>query len=342
VRLVEFPEALQVLSFANGLVSLVAVRAFEGGPMVGRPLKEIRKHLPKVDARIAAIFRKDTPVSPRADAVIKAGDEVFFIAASADIRQVMAELRRMDKPVKRVMVAGGGNIGYRVALALESRYQVKVIEHAQSRSEWLAERLTRTLVLRGDSTDERLLEAENVDEMDLFLALTNDDENNIMSAMLAKRRGAARTLALINRRAYVDVLQAGAIDIAVSPALVSIGTLLARVRRGDVAAVHTCRRGAAEALEIVAHGDARTSKVVGRTIRSLPVIEGAHIGGIVRRVDSPPTDRDEMFVPGARHKVIMPRPDTVIESGDHVIVFVVSKRLLPKVEKLFQVGLGHF
>ncbi|HSJ96921.1 MAG TPA: Trk system potassium transporter TrkA, partial [Myxococcota bacterium] len=258
VRLVEFPEALQVLEFAHGLVSLVAVRAFEGGPLVGHPLSHIRKHLPKIDARIAAIYRKDTPVTPRANTVIKPDDEVFFLAASADIRHVLREMRRMDKPVKRVMIAGGGNIGYRVAKALESDFQVKVIECDQKRSEWLSEHLARTLILRGDSTDERLMESENVDEMDVFLALTNDDENNIMSALLAKRRGAGRVLALINRRAYADLLQAGAIDIAISPALVSIGSLLARVRRGDVAAVHSCRRGAAEALEIVAHGDRKT------------------------------------------------------------------------------------
>ena len=342
VRLVEFPEALQVLQFAHGLVSLVAVRAFEGGPLVGHPLSHIRKHIPKVDARIAAIYRKDTPVTPTGDTVIKPDDEVFFLASSDEIRHVMRELRRMDKPVRRVMIAGGGNIGYRVAKALEQRFEVKVIEHDQRRSEWLAENLGRALVLRGDSTDEKLLEGENVDEMDVFLALTNDDENNIMSSMLAKRRGAARVLALINRRAYVDLLQAGAIDIAVSPALVSIGSLLARVRRGDVAAVHTCRRGAAEALEIVAHGDRNSSQVVYRQIRELPQIPGAHIACIVRRVDKRAVDDVDAFEPGARHQVIMTRPDTVIEPGDHVIVFVVSKRLLPKVEKLFQVGFRHF
>lgn len=342
VRLVEFPEALQVLEFAHGLVSLVAVRAFRGGPLVGQPLREIRKHLPRVDARIAAIYRRDTPVTPLGTTVIQPDDEVFFLAASDEIRQVLREMRKMDKPVKRVMIAGGGNIGFRVAKALEARYQVKVVELNQARSEWLAENLGSTLVLRGDSTDERLMEAENIDEMDVFLALTNDDENNIMSAMLAKRRGAGRTLALINRRSYVDLLQAGAIDIAVSPALVSIGTLLARVRRGDVAAVHSCRRGAAEALEIVAHGDPKSSQVVGRRIRELPAIEGAHIAAIVRRVDRPAVEGEDIFVPGAKHKVIIPRADTVIEQGDHVIVFIVSKKLLPKVEKLFQVGLGHF
>ena len=348
VKLIEFPGALQVLEFADGLVSLVALRAVEGGPLVGRPLAEIRKHLPQVDARIAAIYRKDSPVTPHGNTVIEPDDEVFFLAATDDIRQVMSELRRTDKPVKRVMIAGGGNIGFRVAKALEERYQVKVIETIQARAEWLAEHLGASLVLRGDSTDEKLLDQENIDEMDVFLALTNDDENNIMSSLLAKRRGAGRVMALINRRSYVDLLQAGAIDVALSPALISIGSLLARVRRGDVANVHTCRRGAAEALELVAHGDSRSSQVIGRRIRDLPVIEGAHIACIVRRakpggsrssLDPVPAGGHPRAAPRpADYRVIIPRADTVIEADDHVIVFLVSKRLIPKVEKLFQVS----
>jgi trk system potassium uptake protein TrkA len=340
VKLIEFPGALQVLEFADGLVSLVAVRAVAGGPLVDHPLAHIRKHIPRVDCRIAAIYRKDSPVTPRADTVIKPGDEVFFLAASDEIRQVMRELRRMDKPVKRVMIAGGGNIGFRVAKAIETRYQVKVVEANQQRSEWLAENLAESLVLRGDSTDEKLLETENIDDMDVFLALTNDDENNIMSSLLAKRLGCARVMAVINRRSYVDLLQAGAIDVALSPALISIGGLLARVRRGDVARVHSLRRGAAEALELVAHGDPKSSNVVGRMIRELPQVEGAHIACIIREA-KPEAGRPHGAPPPEDRKVIIPRADTVIEQGDHVIVFLVSKRLIPKVEKLFQVAPGY-
>ncbi len=331
-KLIEFPEALQVLEFAQGRVSLLAVRAFEGGPLVGHQLQDLRKHLPHIDARIAAIYRRDSPIIPEGRTVIEAGDEVFCLAATENIRKVMRELRRLDKPAKRVMIAGGGNIGYRLARALEHDYQVKVVEHNKSRAQWLAESLGGALVLQGDATDERLLEQENIDDMDLFVALTNDDENNIMSASLAKRMGARRVVALINRRAYADLVQGGPIDIAISPAQVSIGTLLAHVRRGDVAAVHALRRGAAEALELVAHGDATSSKVVGRRIEQLPVIKGATIACLVRAE------------PGkeGRHKVVIAHHDTVIEQDDHVVVFVVSKRLVPKVEKLFQVGLGFF
>jgi trk system potassium uptake protein TrkA len=339
VKLIEFPEALQVLEFARGQVSLVAVRAFEGGPLVGHPIRELRRHIPQVDARIAAIYRKDAPIIPEGDTVIEAGDEVFCLAATKNIRQVMRELRRMDKAVKRIMIAGGGNIGYRLARAIEHDYQVKVIDHNKRHAEWLSENVARALVLQGDATDEKLLEDENVDQMDLFISLTNDDENNIMSALLAKRMGAKRVVSLINRRAYAELVQGGQIDVAISPAQTSIGTLLAHVRRGDVAAVHSLRRGAAEALELVVHGDAQSSQVVGRRIEQLPVIRGATIGAIVRGLPQPGHGAPEPDVAELRQvKVIMAHHDTVIEAGDHVIVFVVSKSLVPKVEKLFQVG----
>jgi trk system potassium uptake protein TrkA len=323
VKLVQFPEALQVLEFAHGKVSLVAVRAFQGGPLVGHQLKDIRSHLPSVSARIAAIFRGDSPIVPEGDTVVEAGDEVFCLAATRDIRDVLRELRRMDTPVQRIMIAGGGNIGLRLAQALERGYGVKLIEYNKRRCEVLSSRLNQALVLQGDVTDEALLEAENVEDTDMFIAVTNDDENNIMSALLAKRRGARRVVALINRRSYVDLLQAGQIDIAISPAQATIGTLLAHVRRGHVTQVHSLRRGAAEALEAVVHGDRDSCRCVGRRIEEIDLPKGATIAALVRG--------DE---------VIMAHHDSVIQAEDHVIVFVTDKKTLPKVEKLFQVGVG--
>ena len=323
VKLIEFPEALQVLEFAHGKVSLVAVRAFQGGPLVGHPLKDLKKDIPNVDARIAAIFRGDAPVLPDGDTVVQAGDEVFCLAASKDIRQVMHELRRMDKPVRRVMIAGGGNIGLRLARALERDYSIKVIEYDKRRCEILSTRLDRALVLQGDVTDEKLLEAENVSDMDLFVAVTNDDENNIMSCLLAKRMGARRVVSLINRRSYVDLLHAGEIDIAISPAQATIGTLLAHVRRGHITQVHSLRRGLAEALEAVVHGDRESSRCVGRRIEEIDLPKGAAIAAIVRG--------DE---------VVMAHHDTLVQAEDHVIVFVTDKKQLPKVEKLFEVSVG--
>jgi trk system potassium uptake protein TrkA len=325
VKLIEFPEALQVQKFSQGKASLVAVRAFQGGPLVGKPLSFLRTNMPQVDTRVAAIFRKDGPLIPAGSTVIEEGDEIFFIAATNNIRSVLKEMRRMDKPAKRVMIVGGGNIGLRLAKALEHDYQVKLIEYNKKACQKLAGELTNTLVLNGDGTDEKLLQEEHVGEVDVFCALTNDDENNIMSALLAKQGGAGKVIALINRSAYVDLLQGGKIDIALSPAHVTIGSLLAYVRQGDVAAVHSLRRGAAEALELVAHGDRQSSRVVGRRIDEIDLPKGATIGAIARDGE-----------------VIMGHHDTVIEAEDHVIVFVIDKKMVKKVEKLFQVSLGFF
>lgn len=341
-RLIAFPEALQVIEFAQGRVSMVAVRAVGGGPLVGRQIKALREHLPDIEARIAAIYRRDTAIIPDGDTVIEPGDEVFCLAATEDIRAVTAELRKLDKPMRRIMIAGGGNIGYRLATSLENRYELKLIEHSRPRAEFLSSNLHKTLVLAGDTTDEMLLEAENVDDMDLYLALTNDDENNIMSSLMAKRMGARRVVALINRRAYVDLVQAGTIDIAISPAQVSIGSLLAHVRRGDVVAVHSLRRGAAEALELVVHGDRKTSRVVGRRIEEIGLPQGAMIGAIVRQSGKPvQVEVTDLAVRETHQQVIMPHHDTVIEPEDHVIVFCSNRRLVARVERLFQVDFGY-
>jgi trk system potassium uptake protein TrkA len=338
-KLLEFPEALQVLEFAEGRVSLVAVKAFHGGPLVGHAISHLRSHMPQIDARVAAIFRQDSPIMPEGDTVVEAGDEVFFIADTRNIRGVLRELRRMDKPVKRVIIGGGGNIGRRLAKKIEHRYEVKLIEYNKASAERLAVELDKTLVLAGDVTDEQLLEEENIGEMDVYCALTNDDENNIMSSLLAKRMGIRKVIALINRGSYVNLVQSGQIDIAISPAQATIGTLLARVRRGDCAAVHSLRRGAAEALELVAHGDARSSKVVGRRIEELDLPKGASIGAIVRRHAREPGRHDD-GQPVFDYQVVMAHHDVVIEPDDHVIVFVVNKRTVPQVEKLFQVNIG--
>jgi trk system potassium uptake protein TrkA len=343
-KLIEFPEALQVLEFADGRVTLVGVRAFYGGLLVGKPIRAMREHLPpSIDARIAAIFREHQPLDPDGDTVIEPGDEVFVLAASEHMRPVMRELRRMQRPVKRIMIAGGGNIGARLAGLLEEHYEVKVVERDRQRAEIIAAQLGKSLVLVGEAADENVLSEENIDEMDMFLALTNDDEDNIMAASLAKRLGCQRVLALINRRAYADMVQGGPIDIGLSPAQVSIGTLLTHVRRGDVARVHSLRRGAAEALELVAHGDAKSSKVVGRRVDQLPKIKGAHIGAIVRT--GKPfdiVDGGGMPIGTSDQHVIIPHHDTVIESGDHVIIFCTRKRQVKEVEKLFQVGFMFF
>jgi trk system potassium uptake protein TrkA len=304
--------------------------------MVGHALKHLREHLQllfrehpdlkgQMDARVAAIYRQDRAILPQGDTVVEEGDEVFFLAATENIRAVMKEMRRTDQHVRRVMIAGGGNIGRRLAMNLEKDYHVKLIDHNKKSTALLAEALPRTLVLTGDATDEDLLMQENIDDTDVFCALTNDDEDNIMSCLLAKRLGAKKVIALINRSSYVDLVQGGAIDIALSPAQATIGPLLTHIRRGDMAVVHSLRRGAAEALEAVVHGDSRSSKLVGRRIEQIDLPEGVSIGAILRGENA-----------------IIPHHDTEIEAEDHLILFVPNKQYIPKVEKLLQVGFGFF
>lgn len=324
-RLVSHPNALQVLDFAEGLVQLVAVKAFHGGPLVGHPLREMRKHIPKTETRVAAIFRNGRAIAPEANTVIETDDEVFFIAASKDINSVMAELRKLDKPYKRIMLAGGGNIGIRLARALQHDYQIKIIEANPDRADYLSEELSQSIVLLGDVANEELLIEEEIDKVDLFCALTNDDEANILSSMLAKRLGARKVLSLINRAAYVDLVESGSIDIALSPQQATIGSLLAHIRRGDIVAVHSLRRGAAEALEAIAHGDKDSSMVVGRRLDEIDLPPGTSIGAIVRG-----------------EEVIIVHRDTVIEAEDHVILFLTNKRYIKEVERLFQVGFNFF
>ncbi len=325
-RLIEYPGALQVLDFAGGRARLVGVKAYYGGPLVGHEISNLRKHMPGIDSRVAAIFRRGKGIVPDGNQVIEADDEVFFIAATKDIRAVMAELRRQDKPIKRIMLAGGGNIGKRLAQALEKNYHVKILEHNALRAEALSRDLNKTIVLHGDAADEDLLLEENVDQMDVFCALTNDDEANILSSMLTKRLGARKVMSLINRHAYVDLMESqGSIDAAISPQQITISGLLAHVRRGDVVAVHSLRRGAAEAIEAIAHGDSANSKVVGKMVEQIKLPEGTTIGAIIRG-----------------EEVIMAHHDVIIENEDHLILFLLDKKKFHAVEKLFQVGVTFF
>ena len=326
-RLLEFPGSLEVLGFADNKVMLVGSKAYYGGPLVGQELKFLREHLTsEVDTRVAAIYRRGEAILPQASTVIEVDDEVFFIAAKKDIRTVMAELRRTEEPYKRVIIAGGGNIGARLALALEPYYHVKLIDHNRPRCERLSEKVKgKTIIVNGRATDKELLLEANIENNDVFCALTNDDEVNVMSSMLAKQLGARKVMTLINKAQYVDLVQGQGIDIAISPSQTTLGSLLTHVRRGDVASVHSLRRGAAEAIEAIAHGDKNTSKVVGLRLDQVNLPEGATIGAIVRN-----------------NQVLIAHGDVVIESDDHVILFVLDKKRIPEVERLFQVELGFF
>jgi trk system potassium uptake protein TrkA len=340
-KLVEHPQALQVLEFAHGLVSLAAVRAVAGGPLVRHSLAEIPALVPEAQMRIVAIYRQDQALTDLDGRTrIEPGDEVFVLAATQDITTVLAALRERDHPVKRLMIAGGGKVGLRLARQVKDDLQVKIIETNRQRCDYLASQLpSEVLVLHGDSTDEELMGEENVQDMDLFVALTSDDEDNILACLLAKKMGARRVLALINRKAYAELVQGTQIDIAISPSQAVIGELLAYVRRGDVEAMHSLRRGAAEALEGIVRGDRKTCRMAGRRVEEIGLPPGAQVGAIVRGLHRP--DGSEAG-DDAKPQVLMAHHDTVIEPNDHVIVFVPNKRMVRQVEKLFQVSATFF
>ena len=307
-RLIRYPGALQVLDFADGRVRLVGIRALQGGPLVGQALSTLREHVPSADARVAAIYRAGKSIKPEGTTIVEDGDEVFFLAARKDIRVVMKELRREEAPARRVVIAGGGNIGFRLASELEDKNQVKLIERDGRRARRVSELLKSTTVLHGDAADEELLLEENIDSADVFAALTNSEEANILSAMLAKRLGAHKVMALINKPSYAELIESGSIDVAISPQIVTIGSLLAHVRRG-----------AAEALEVVVHGDADSSKVIGRRIEDIVLPQGTTLGAVVRGED-----------------VIIAHHDTTVQPDDHLILFLTDRRHVEAVEKLFQ------
>jgi len=335
-QLIHYPGAHQVLDFAEGRVRLVGVMARAGGPLVGQELRQLRRHIPHTDARVAAIYRRMETngddeaqyetILPQGDTVIKDNDLVFFLAARKDIRVMMSELLKLEHPVRSIMIAGGGHIGYELAKRLEGTNRVKIIERDPDRARHIAERLKSTVVLTGDAVNEGLLEEENIESVDVFCALTSAEEANILSSFLAKRMGASKIIALINRPSYAKLVEDQYVDIAVSPQEITLSALLAKVRgmRLDVGQVHALRSGAAEALEAVAHGDEKTSKVVGKAIEDIPLPPGSTIGAIVRGTD-----------------VLMAHHDTVVEAEDHVILFLTDRTQIPAVERLFQVSVSY-
>ncbi len=321
-RLIDYPGALQVMDFAQGIAQLVAIVADDEGPLIGHQLREIHNYMPEgVDARVAAIFRDNKPISPDGDTVIKINDMVFFFAAKKDIKAVMKTLRHTDRPVKKVILAGGGNIGFALAKMLEDDHSIKVIEGNKKRSRFIAEELTKALVIKGDCTSEEILFEENVDQCDIFCAVTNDDQTNLLAALMAKKMGADKVLTLISKHNYAQLLERDQIDIAISPQHITIGGLLVHVRKGNMARIHSLRNGAAEAIEVVVHGDASTSKVIGKQLKDINLPPGTTIGGIIRGT-----------------QVIIAHREVLVEHEDHIILFVTDKRNINDVERLFHVS----
>ena len=317
--LIDIPGSLQVLEFGDGLLNLVAVRAVKGGPMIGHEIGDLKKHMPRVDTRVAAIFRKGESIIPSGSTTIQADDEVFFISKKGDASNVINEMRTKEDPYNNVIIAGGGKIGSRLAKATEGKHNIKIIESSPERAKYLSEKLSSSVVLRGSVCDKALLHDENIEGTDVFAAVTNDDEANVMSCLLAKEMGAHKVVALINNPAYVDLVQGKGIDIAIAPSQITIGTFLAEIEGKDVVKVHSLRRGAAEAIETLAkESPSGKESCIGKELGEISLPEGATIGALIR---------------GNKAKIA--HDHVHLRENDHVIVFLTNKKYLKEVKNIF-------
>lgn len=322
-RMVEEPGAEQVYEFENGLVQLVETKAYAGTPIVGHPIKDLHQHLPKTKMRIVSIYRNGKTIPAYGDTVIKDGDRVYFVTKKASISKILREFRRVDTPYKNIMIAGGGLIGLNLAKYLEKNHNVHLIELDKERVIKIADQLEDTIVLRGNASDEDLLKEEGIEQTDLFLALTDSDEINVLSSILAKRLGAHKTIALVKRNIYEDLAtQNDYVDIVISPDQITTSGILSHIRKGDTMRVHSLRNGKAEAIEVIVHGDKDHSDVVGKSIEQIDLPKGVVIGSIVRG--------DE---------VIMASRTLVVEEFDHVVLVLSDVSKIHQVEELFE---GYF
>lgn len=317
-NLIDFPGVLHISNFAGGLVRLFSVKVTEYGFLTGKKIKNLSDRLANSKIRVVAIFRKGKPLLVNGQAIIETGDEVFFVSPHNEVRRVLKELHRLEAPLKRIIIAGGGHIGKRLGLALENDHQVKIIEKDPRRAKKIANELHKTVVLRGDCADETLLLDESIDSADLFCAITDNDGVNIISAALAKSLGARKTICLLNHISYSKLLPGTGIDVAVLPNQETLGSILKHVRKGDVAQVSSLCGGTAEAIEAVAHAHGAFS-VVGKRVDAIHFPSGIVLGALIRN-----------------QEVIEIHHDTIFEENDHVVMFAMEKKLVVNIEKNFQ------
>ncbi|MCX7098252.1 MAG: Trk system potassium transporter TrkA [Methylococcales bacterium] len=318
-NLIEFPGVLHISDFAGGLVRLFSVKVVADGVLTGKKIRTIKDRLSGGKTRVVSIFRNGKPICVSGEVSIETDDEVFFVAPSTEVRRVLKELGKLEAPVKRIIIAGGGHVGKRLALALEKDYQVKIIEKDPVRAKKIANDLHNSVVLFGDCADEALLLDESIESADLFCAITDNDGVNIISASLAKSLGARKTICLLNHNSYTKLLPGTGIDVTVLPNQETLGSILKHVRRGDVAQVTSLCGGTAEAIEAIAHVSVNEVTVVGRRVDTINFPPGIVMGALIRN-----------------DQVIAIHHDTVFAENDHVVMFAMDKKLVSNIEKIFQ------
>tara|TARA_B100001059_G_scaffold232379_1_gene270057 strand:- start:1107 stop:2477 length:1371 start_codon:yes stop_codon:yes gene_type:complete len=322
-NIIEHPGAFQAFDFADGNLQVIGATVLKDGPLAGRKLSEFKKHLPNVDVKVIALYRDRKMLPVNGSTIIETGDDLFFLATEENMRFI-SELRKNQSRVENIMIAGGGNVGMTLAAKLSQKFSTKIIEKDLIRSKYLSESLENTVVLNDDISDESLLDNEGIEEVDYFCSVTNDDQMNILSAKLAKDLGANKSIAIINKLSYRKLVSKE-IDVVVSPEDVTIGSILASVRTSDVVKVHSLGFGEAELLEIIIHGDNKTSKVVGKKVSELELPIGCRVGAIYRN-----------------GKIILLNEDMDIKSNDRLIIFLLHKKDFSKLAKLLQVSIGFF
>jgi len=318
-ELIDHPGSNQIESFANGKVKLVSVKAKKKGKLVGRELRGIKKDMPNIDAFVPTIYRKGNPFIPSGDTIIKENDEIYFISSESNIGKIVDEFRDHEEQYSRIMIVGGGKVGFSLAKDLEKDYKVKLIDSNPERCMKLSKELDKTIVLFGSATDESLLKSENISNIDIFCALTDDDETNVMSSLLAKKMGAKKTMIILNNPSYLGLVP-GFIDIYIAPYRLTVSSVLQDLRDSDVAqdVILKVNLGA-EAIEGIVHANEFTSPLFGKPIKDIPLPEGCVIAAIIRHGE-----------------LIMPSSSVDLTLYDHLVIFLSDKNKINQVEILFK------
>jgi|TARA_B100001758_G_scaffold81834_1_gene69528 trk system potassium uptake protein TrkA len=318
-ELIIHPGTEQIEKFADGTVNLVSVKAKKKGKLVGRELKGFKDDMPDTNAFVASIYRKGKPFIPSGDTVIKENDEIYFISSESNIDQIVNEFREKEDVYSRVMVVGGGKIGFSLAKEIENEYKTKLVDSNKEKCSKLSKELEKTIVLHGSATDEDLLKSESIENIDIFCALTDDDETNLMSSLLAKKMGAKKTMIILNNPSYLGLVP-GFIDIYIAPYRLTVSSVLQDLRDSDVAQDVLLKMDTgAEAIEGVVHANEYTSELFGKSLKEIPLPEGASIGAVVRHGE-----------------LLMPDSDVELCINDHLIIFLANKDMVSEVEVFFK------